>query len=152
MRTFLFTPYLQSGNYPWIQQTTPRAPPTQQRHQGSPAKHPCPICGNRFRFRSRLQRHMTSHSGLRLYACAVCGSTYKLADNLYTHRKACHRDANIYQCVCSVDFALLDQLRIHMVTCGPAVSADQRTVAMEAALHTGDWKDVDEEGPGGGNS
>ena len=55
----------------------------------------CAFCGRRFRFQSRLEQHVATHTGEKNYACPSCGKRFTQDGSLKRHMKqACMAAAN----------------------------------------------------------
>lgn len=56
----------------------------------------CKICGRQFKKRTRLNAHMSQHTGIRSHRCSICNKTYAMKHDLNKHMRihsktfACH--------------------------------------------------------------
>ncbi|XP_077346242.1 uncharacterized protein LOC143989837 [Lithobates pipiens] len=57
----------------------------------------CPECGKCFRFKSKLNEHIKSHTGEKLYSCPECGKCFSQKFHLYNHQRS-HTGENPYSC------------------------------------------------------
>ncbi|XP_068232961.1 oocyte zinc finger protein XlCOF6-like [Palaemon carinicauda] len=76
----------------------------------------CEICGNTFPYPRALNRHMLSHTKLKLYTCEECGKGFACQSNLRSHA-VIHSDEKPFQCEeCGQRFRRISTLRFHKRT------------------------------------
>ena len=54
-------------------------------------KYKCDECGKFFTSNWKLQRHSTSHTGLKAFVCDVCYKSFTRKENLVKHKTSAHR-------------------------------------------------------------
>lgn len=75
-----------------------------------PRRFNCSDCGKRFMWKSRLQSHMSVHTGERPFTCTVCEKDFKLKSHMTKHLKNIH-----HMCpVCETQFPDKFQLKEHL--------------------------------------
>eukprot|EP00471_Norrisiella_sphaerica_P002595 CAMPEP_0184485358 /NCGR_PEP_ID=MMETSP0113_2-20130426/6973_1 /TAXON_ID=91329 /ORGANISM="Norrisiella sphaerica, Strain BC52" /LENGTH=258 /DNA_ID=CAMNT_0026866769 /DNA_START=69 /DNA_END=845 /DNA_ORIENTATION=+ len=73
----------------------------------------CPHCPKSFQNKSRLERHIRSHTGERPFQCTVCGDRFKQKCHLRVHLRR-HRE---FCCpMCDANFAEKNDLLKHVTT------------------------------------
>ena len=79
-------------------------------------KRKCPHCGVRFANKSKLARHMRSHSGLKPFGCQLCGKAYGDRGSLNAHT-ASHEGAKPFVCeLCGRQYTHKGSFKSHMRT------------------------------------
>ncbi|XP_041366734.1 uncharacterized protein LOC121381478 [Gigantopelta aegis] len=79
-------------------------------------KRKCPDCGVRFANKSKLARHMRSHSGLKPFGCHLCGKAYGDRGSLNAHN-ASHEGAKPFVCdLCGRQYTHKGSFKSHMRT------------------------------------
>ena len=76
----------------------------------------CKICSKTFLNRWNLNRHITTHSGEKLFKCNYpnCGKSFKRNDNLKAHLKT-HSNVRPFKCTsCQSEFKHKKSLKKHM--------------------------------------
>jgi Zinc finger, C2H2 type len=78
-----------------------------------------PSCKKAFRFKSEIQRHLTTHSALRPHPCKYpnCNKSFKRKDALQNHMRT-HTNEKPYVCTsskCNMRFATRAGLRYHLL-------------------------------------
>ena len=59
----------------------------------------CPECGKKFKTRLRIERHMTTHTGIKKYHCNMCGCFFSVYNCLNQHRKSCRANSFRFACI-----------------------------------------------------
>ncbi|XP_041792340.1 zinc finger protein 436-like [Chelmon rostratus] len=74
----------------------------------------CDTCGKAFKFKSKLQRHLSVHTGEKPYLCKFCGQTFGYMSVLKTHIRI-HTGEKPYSCkTCGKGFTRSSALKVHM--------------------------------------
>ncbi|XP_076826170.1 uncharacterized protein LOC143473178 [Clavelina lepadiformis] len=74
----------------------------------------CTVCEKSFTKRSNMERHLNTHTGIRLYQCEVCCKSFSLNNTLKNHTKV-HSGERLYHCkVCCKSFKYSSNLKSHM--------------------------------------
>jgi len=101
-------------------------------------KHECHVCGEAFSWPSRLQQHMTVHTGDKPYRCQVCDKACSHSSTLKKHMKTVHGGEKSHICqTCGKAFCWVLAYRIgvtcvtrHLVSliiCKPTLESTQET-------------------------
>ena len=53
-------------------------------------KYKCDECGKFFTSNWKLQRHSTSHTGLKAFVCDICYKSFTRKENLVKHKTSAH--------------------------------------------------------------
>ncbi|XP_073467571.1 uncharacterized protein [Aquarana catesbeiana] len=73
----------------------------------------CPECGKCFRFKSKLNEHIRSHTGEKPHSCPECGKCFSQKSHLYNHQKS-HTGEKPYSCPeCGKCFSVKSHLYTH---------------------------------------
>ncbi|XP_047146028.1 uncharacterized protein LOC100203223 isoform X3 [Hydra vulgaris] len=73
----------------------------------------CPLCAKVFPFKSKLQRHVLVHTGIKPYKCTVCGRGFTQQIDLQRHLTR-HTGEKPFKChLCKAQFIRADNLRKH---------------------------------------
>lgn len=73
----------------------------------------CPLCAKIFPFKSKLQRHVLVHTGIKPYKCSVCGRGFTQQIDLQRHLTR-HTGEKPFKChLCKAQFIRADNLRKH---------------------------------------
>ncbi|XP_057296858.1 uncharacterized protein LOC130625771 isoform X4 [Hydractinia symbiolongicarpus] len=73
----------------------------------------CPLCAKIFPFKSKLQRHVLVHTGIKPYKCTVCGRGFTQQIDLQRHLTR-HTGEKPFKChLCKAQFIRADNLRKH---------------------------------------
>jgi len=77
-----------------------------------PKKHPCTVCGMKFRFPKDVRRHMRIHTGEKPFSCSFCDRKFREKYHLDTH--VLRHNNSLPQCdLCGGRFVALQK---HMLT------------------------------------
>ncbi len=116
-------------------------------HTGKPFK--CDTCGQNFKCKSKLQTHLSVHTGEKPYLCKTCGKAFKFNYKLNIHLRS-HTGEKPYVCkTCEKRFcdssALKKHIRIHTgekpyscKTCGKAFRLNGDLTLHVRRAHTGE--------------
>ena len=75
----------------------------------------CPECGKKFKTRLRIERHMTTHTGIKKFHCDVCGCFFSVHNCLTQHRKSCRANSFRFACIwCRKAFKDRESVFYHM--------------------------------------
>ena len=78
------------------------------------SRYPCPHCSAAFRFPSKLERHLQSHTGERPFYCTQCNATFSCQSNLGTHERT-HSGEKPFLCPhCDSAFSRSSNLKLHL--------------------------------------
>jgi len=80
----------------WISQNLLQgyaSPPTESIAEAVTKKISCPFCHNTYSSKPNLERHLTTHAGIR-YRCTICPAHYSRKDSLRAHIKNVHSSTN----------------------------------------------------------
>ncbi|XP_068081851.1 zinc finger protein OZF [Anabrus simplex] len=76
--------------------------------------HSCSVCNRSFKYISRLQQHLSSHTTERPFSCNLCGKSFKLRSHLDTHNLL-HTTDRPYSCeFCNKSFKMRKTLGKHL--------------------------------------
>lgn len=80
-------------------------------------KHQCELCGNLFKTKQTLEKHTTTHSGLKMFSCKLCPKQFTRAAHKVVHMRT-HMGVRPYTCeICGKSATkrqdLIRHLRIH---------------------------------------
>ena len=75
----------------------------------------CPLCGKRFLTRTKLDKHILTHSDKKLYSCDKCGTKLKNYSCVRSHMMNVHGE-KISCDICQKDFFKPEGLRRHRMS------------------------------------
>ncbi|KAJ6629740.1 Zinc finger protein [Pseudolycoriella hygida] len=73
---------------------------------------PCKVCNKKFRNTRSMSKHMLVHSQLRKFKCEICDKSFQTRYTLRVHKRV-HNGEKPYQCHCGVSFAYKCLLKTH---------------------------------------
>ena len=77
-------------------------------------RHRCEECGERFKYKGNLKRHILTHTGEKPFPCDLCDQSFTRKEHMETHRRI-HTGEKPYVCeMCSMAFSDKTGLRSHM--------------------------------------
>jgi len=76
----------------------------------------CPYCGKHFKFKLDLNRHVTVHTGGKLYSCRHCSERFKTTYKRKKHLLESHSEGTWHVChICEKKFCLHYYLKLHLL-------------------------------------
>ncbi|OXA45161.1 zinc finger protein 184-like [Folsomia candida] len=86
-------------------------------HAENPVRFPCTLCGNQFKSRADLEKHIATHTTEKPYNCATCGRGFSQMGSMKSHERV-HLEKStreIFKCdVCPQTFLGRDGLQRHI--------------------------------------
>jgi KRAB domain-containing zinc finger protein len=74
-------------------------------HSKDVFKFECEECGKKFKWTSKLKRHLQVHLNEKCHECDTCKKTFAYKDDLKRHNVTVHRNEKCHQCdVCGKSF------------------------------------------------
>jgi len=58
----------------------------------------CTKCGQQFKWKQSLERHLMDHTGVRPHPCTQCKLTFKTSNSLKKHKLSVHSDIKHFAC------------------------------------------------------
>ncbi|XP_021959817.1 zinc finger protein Xfin [Folsomia candida] len=85
-------------------------------HVENPTRFPCTLCGKEFKVRSKLERHISTHTTEKAYTCSTCGRRFASQTAMKTH-EVTHLEKStrrIFKCaLCPATFLSKTALQRH---------------------------------------
>ena len=96
------------NKYLWIHETIA--------HLSKGKRYQCDKCGKNFPIKSRLDKHLVTHNGIKKYSCEVCGKEFGQQSSLWRH-KPIHTGEKKHSCsYCDFKCIQLYSLKRHLLT------------------------------------
>ncbi len=90
----------------------------QTRHKFTEKQYSCQTYHKKIIWKSKLKRHIATHSGLKQFACELCGRAFTEQSSLQAHTEVVHDKIKNHVCnLCDKlfpsEYAMAEHMRVH---------------------------------------